>query len=435
MVTFESLEERRDRIAVVGLGYVGLPLAIHLSRHFDVVGFDLKQARIPSSRQGTTAPWRWTVPPCVRRCYRYTADPEELSRCRLIIVAVPTPIDDHRIPDLTPLTRRGQDRRRAVVRRGLRRLRIDRVPGGHGGYLRADPGGPVGVGCGEDFTVGYSPERINPGDKVHSLDKIMKVVAGSDAAPPGCCGASTAGWLRPASTGPLDQDRRGGQGDREHPAGLNIALMNELAMIFDQIGIDTSEVLAAAGTKWNFLTFRPGLVGGHCIGVDPYYLTFKAESLRLSPRNDPGGAPHQRQHGQIRCGETVKMLIGPANAGAGANVAVLGLTFKENVPDLRNTKVVDIIPELNDYGVKVRMHDPLAEPEEARRYYGLELTAWDQLGTVDAVILTVLHDDYRERGLAAISAHLHPEYPLLLDVKGAFRPEDADALGLHYWRL
>ncbi len=436
MVTFESLEERRDRIAVVGLGYVGLPLAIHLSRHFDVVGYDLKQARITELQAGHDRTLEVDGAALRASVLHYTADPEELSRCRLIIVAVPTPIDDHRIPDLTPL-------------QGAAKTVGDRLSAGACVVFESTvfPGAtedicvPImearsGLVCGKDFTVGYSPERINPGDKVHTVDKIIKVVAGSDAATTRLLAAV---YGRVVSAGihqaPSIKVAEAAKVIENTQRDINIALMNELAMIFDLMGIDTLDVLAAAGTKWNFLNFRPGLVGGHCIGVDPYYLTFKAEAIGYHPNMILAGRRINDNVGKFAAEKTVKMLIKGKRQVRGAIVAILGLTFKENVPDLRNTKVVDIIRELEDYGVNVRIHDPLADPEEARRYYGLELTAWDQLGTVDAVILTVLHDDYRERGLAAISAHLHPEYPLLLDVKGAFRPEDADALGLHYWRL
>jgi UDP-N-acetyl-D-galactosamine dehydrogenase len=436
MVTFESLEDRRDGIGVVGLGYVGLPLAIHLSRHFDVLGYDLKQDRIDELQAGHDRTLEVDDATLQASHLSFTADPGELARCRLVIVAVPTPIDDHRIPDLTPLRGSAQTVG-AHLRPGSCVVFESTVfPGATEDICVPIMEARSGLVCGKDFTVGYSPERINPGDKVHTVDRIVKVVAGSDSATTRLLAAV---YGRVVSAGihqaPSIKVAEAAKVIENTQRDINIALMNELAMIFDRMGMDTLDVLEAAGTKWNFLNFRPGLVGGHCIGVDPYYLTFKAEAIGYHPNMILAGRRINDNVGKFVAEKTVKMLIKGKRQVRGAIVAILGLTFKENVPDLRNTKVVDIIHELQDYGVNVRVHDPLADPEEARRYYGIELVDWDQLGTVDAMILTVLHDDYRARGLGAINAHLHPEYPLLLDVKGAFQPEDAQALGLHYWRL
>jgi len=436
MITYESLEDRQDKIAVVGLGYVGLPLAVHLARHFEVVGYDLKQARIDELRAGRDRTLEVDEKALKSSAIHFTADPGDLAGCRLIIVAVPTPIDDHRIPDLKPL--RGASRTvGGQLRKGACVVFESTVfPGATEDICVPIMEAESGLTCGKDFTVGYSPERINPGDKVHTVDKIIKVVAGSDPATANLLAAVygkvvKAGIHRAPSIKVAEAAKVIENTQRD----INIALMNELAMIFDHMDIDTLDVLEAAGTKWNFLNFRPGLVGGHCIGVDPYYLTFKAEAIGYHPNMILAGRRINDNVGKFVAETTVKMLIRGKRQVRGAIVAILGLTFKENVPDLRNTKVVDIIHELQDYGVNVRVHDPLADPEEARRYYGLELSGWDQLGTVDAAILTVLHDDYRDRGLEAIAARLHPEYPLLLDVKGAFQPEEAAARKLHYWRL
>ena len=436
MVTFESLDDRRDRIAVVGLGYVGLPLAIHLARHFDVVGYDLKQARVDELRAGRDRTLEVDDATLQASTLQFTADPQDLAECRLIIVAVPTPIDDHRIPDLAPL-RGAASTVGAQLRAGACVVFESTVfPGATEDICVPIMEAQSGLRCGKDFTVGYSPERINPGDKVHTVDKITKIVAGADPETTrllaAVYGRVVAAGIHEASSIKVAEAAKVIENTQRD---INIALMNELAMIFDHMGIDTLNVLEAAGTKWNFLNFRPGLVGGHCIGVDPYYLTFKAEAIGYHPNMILAGRRINDNVGKFVAEKTVKMLIKGKRQVRGAIVAILGLTFKENVPDLRNTKVVDIIRELEDYGVNVRVHDPLADPEEARRYYGLELADWDQLGTVDAVILAVLHEDYRNRGLEAISAHLHPEYPLLLDVKGAFHPEDARSMGLYYWRL
>jgi UDP-N-acetyl-D-galactosamine dehydrogenase len=436
MVTFASLEAGRDSIAVVGLGYVGLPLAIHLSRHFKVVGYDLKQARIDELQAGRDRTLEVDTAVLQSSALQLTADPAALASCRLIIVAVPTPIDGHRIPDLTPLRGASQTVGEQLTQGACVVFESTVFPGATEDICVPIMEARSGLVCGQDFTVGYSPERINPGDKVHTVDKITKIVAGSDAETTrllaGVYGRVVTAGIHQA---PSIKVAEAAKVIENTQRDLNIALMNELAMIFDHMAIDTLEVLEAAGTKWNFLNFRPGLVGGHCIGVDPYYLTFKAEAIGYHPNMILAGRRINDNVGKFVAEKTVKMLIKGKRQVRGAIVGILGLTFKENVPDLRNTKVIDIIRELQDYGINVRVHDPLADPDEARHYYGLELVAWDQLGTVDAAILTVLHDDYRSRGLAAIAARLHPEYPLLLDVKGAYTPQDADQLGIHYWRL
>jgi UDP-N-acetyl-D-galactosamine dehydrogenase len=436
MVTLDALLDRRERIAVVGLGYVGLPLAIHLAQHFDVVGYDLKQARIDELQGGRDRTLEVDDATLQAAALQFTADAAELGRCRLVIVAVPTPIDDHRIPDLTPLQGAAHSVGTHLGKGSCVVFESTVFPGATEEICVPIMEAASGLVCGKDFAVGYSPERINPGDKVHTVDKIVKVVAGSDAATTrlmaGVYGRVVTAGIHQA---PSIKVAEAAKVIENTQRDINIALMNELAMIFDLMQIDTQDVLAAAGTKWNFLDFRPGLVGGHCIGVDPYYLTFKAEAIGYHPNMILAGRRINDNVGKFVAEKTVKMLIKGKRQVRGAIVAVLGLTFKENVPDLRNTKVVDIIRELEDYGVNVRVHDPLADPAEARAYYGIDLFDWEQLGTVDAIILTVLHEDYRQRGLAALAARLHPEYPLLLDVKGAFTPEEAAALDIRYWRL
>jgi UDP-N-acetyl-D-galactosamine dehydrogenase len=293
-----------------------------------------------------------------------------------------------------------------------------------------------GLEFGRDFTVGYSPERINPGDKVHTLDKIIKIVSGSDAST--CdlladvygrvvqAGIHKASSIKVAEAAKVIENTQ---------RDLNIALMNELSMIFDNIGIDTLEVLEAAGTKWNFLPFRPGLVGGHCIGVDPYYLTFKAEALGYHPEMILAGRRINDGMGKHIAERTVKMLIAAGKQVRGARVAILGITFKEDVPDLRNTKVVDIINELKDYGVNVLVSDPLADPDEAQAYYGIQLQPLEKIQNVDAVILAVLHKVYRDSGLAEIAGMCTDSNSLVIDVKGCFNPEEARKLGVTYLRL
>ncbi|MDJ0722106.1 MAG: nucleotide sugar dehydrogenase [Desulfobacterales bacterium] len=436
MLTIESLDTRQDRIAVVGLGYVGLPLAVHLARHFDVVGFDLDADRVAELADGRDRTLEVTSEDLRAVDIRFSADAGALEECRLIIVAVPTPIDDSRIPDLGPL-------------KGASGTVGDHIAAGSCVVFESTvyPGAteevcvPIiearsGLSLGSDFTVGYSPERINPGDKVHTLDRIVKVVSGSDPATTRlladvygrvvAAGIHEAPSIRVAEAAKVIENTQ---------RDLNIALMNELAMIFDRMGIDTRDVLAAAGTKWNFLNFHPGLVGGHCIGVDPYYLTYKAESIGYHPDMIVAGRRINDGMGKYVAEKTVKLLIRGQRQVRGATVAVLGLTFKENVPDLRNTRVVDIVHELQDYGMNVLVHDPLADPEEARRYYGIHLVSRSHIHNADAAILAVGHEDYAQGGLAAMANMLNPAYRLLLDIKAVFDAGEAAKLGICYWRL
>ena len=436
MITAEGLFTKTEKIAVVGLGYVGLPLAIHLAGHFDVVGYDLKSERIRELATGYDRTLEVTSEDLAASAIAFTDDPARLSECRFVIVAVPTPIDVYRIPDLEPL--RGASR---IVGRHMRRgscvvYESTVYPGATEEVCVPILEKESGLAFGRDFTVGYSPERINPGDKEHTFDRILKIVSGSDEATldllariygqvvkPGLHRASSIKVAEAAKV--IENTQR----------DLNIALMNELAMIFDKMGIDTAEVLEAAGTKWNFLPFKPGLVGGHCIGVDPYYLTFKAESIGYHPDMILAGRRINDGMGKFVAERTVKMLIKTGRPIRGAKIAVLGLTFKEDVPDLRNTRVVDIVSELRDYGIEVGVHDPMADPDEARKYYGLTLCSLEDLEGVDGVILAVMHRAYREMGLGRIAGLCGGETPLVVDIKSAFSAAEANARRIEYWRL
>jgi UDP-N-acetyl-D-galactosamine dehydrogenase len=436
MVTFESLSERKDKIAVVGLGYVGLPLAVHLSRHFEVVGYDLKTDRIRELKDGMDRTLEIAETELASVRILFTSDPTELSQCRLIIVAVPTPIDAHRIPDLSPL-RGASGAVGKFMKQGTCVVFESTVyPGATEEVCVPIMEKASGLKMGVDFTVGYSPERINPGDKEHTIDRIVKVVSASDPASTMLLskvyGAVVSAGVYPVSSIKVAEAAKVIENTQRD---LNIALMNELAMIFDKMGIDTTEVLKAAGTKWNFLPFRPGLVGGHCIGVDPYYLTFKAESLGYRPEMILAGRRINDNMAKFIAERTVKILINSSKQVMDSRVAVMGLTFKENVPDLRNTKVVDIISELNTYGVNVVVHDPIADPAEARAYYGIELQPLEGLGKVDAVIVAVIHDTYKAMGLSRMARLCYDGCPIVIDIKGAFEPEAARNEQIRYWRL
>ena len=436
MLTFDALLRHQEKIAIVGLGYVGLPLAVHLSRHFNVVGYDLKTARISELNAGVDRTREISPGELKKASVQYTDDPGALRACKLIIVAVPTPIDAYRIPDLGPLTSASVTVGQNLSKESCIVFESTVYPGATEEVCQPVIERESGLKCGEDFTLGYSPERINPGDQVHTVDKVIKIISASDE--PTCdlladvygrivsAGVHRASSIRVAEAAKVIENTQ---------RDLNIALMNELAKIFDIMGINTQEVLAAAGTKWNFLPFKPGLVGGHCIGVDPYYLTFKAEALGYHPEMILAGRRINDSMGKYVAERTVKLLIAAGKQVRSAKVALLGLTFKEDVPDLRNTKVVDIIRELNDYGVQVISNDPLADPGEAKSYYNIDLVPMAEIGAVDAVILAVVHNEYKSIGLERIAGLCTQGQPVVIDVKSAFDPDEAQSLGIAYWHL
>jgi len=436
MITVDSLTGGKDKIAVVGLGYVGLPLAVQLADHFRVVGFDLKKDRIEELKSGHDRTLEVSDPLLAAARVTYTLQPGDLSACRLIIIAVPTPIDENHTPDLGPL-RRASEIVGANLSKGSCVVFESTVYPG----ATEDVCVPIlehrsGFRFGTDFTVGYSPERINPGDTVHTIDKIIKIVSGSDGKTLSLLDAVygkvvKAGIHKTSSIKVAEAAKVIENTQRD----LNIALMNELAMIFDKIGIDTIEVLNAAETKWNFLPFRPGLVGGHCIGVDPYYLTVKAESLGYHPDMILAGRRINDGMSKFISDKAVKMIIGSGKRIRGARVAVLGITFKEDVPDLRNTKVVDIVRELQDFGIEVSVNDPIADAIEAAEFYHIELQSWEVLKGVDAVIVAVKHEAYKKAGMDGIAALCTNGVPIIIDVKGMFDPTSAENKEMHYWRL
>ena len=433
---FASFLDRSSKIAVVGLGYVGLPLAVHLSAHFAVTGYDVRKSRIAELKQGHDRTLEVSGETLKEAVLDFTADPQILSSCPLIIVAVPTPIDDSRIPDLRPVENAAHAVGKHLAAGSTVVFESTVYPG-----VTEDICVPIlekqsGLKLGEGFTVGYSPERINPGDRVHTLDNITKIVSASDPQTLELLSQIygtivRAGIYRTSSIKVAEAAKVIENTQRD----INIALMNELSIIFNRMDIDTLEVLEAAGTKWNFLPFRPGLVGGHCIGVDPYYLTYKAESIGYHPEMILAGRRINDNMGKYIAERTIKILINAGRPVRNARVAVLGLTFKENIPDLRNTRVIDIITELKDYGVHVLVHDPMADPAEVNHYYGLTMTAVQDIQEVDAVIVAVAHQAYQHLGLAGIAGLCRKGRPIVVDVKAIFDPEEARRLGIHYWRL
>jgi len=436
LVSFDALIAREEKIAVVGLGYVGLPLAVHLSRHFDVVGYDYQSSRVRELMAGKDRTLEVSDEKMAAADITYTDDPKKLGDCRLIIVAVPTPIDRYRNPDLTPLRSASAAAGQQLKRNSCVVFESTVYPGATEEVCVPILEKESGLVFGRDFSVGYSPERINPGDKVHTVDKIMKIVSGSDDATASMlekvyatvvkAGIHVAPTLKVAEAAKVIENTQ---------RDLNIALMNELSMIFDIMNIDTAAVLEAAGTKWNFLPFKPGLVGGHCIGVDPYYLTFKAESMGYHPEMILAGRRINDGMGKYVAERLVKMMINEGKQVNRTRVGVLGITFKEDVPDLRNTRVVDIIAELADYGIAVLVHDPLADPDEASTYFGVELKTMEQLQGVDAIVLAVSHRTYQDMGLVQLADLCNGERAVMVDVKSVFDPELAKKKGITYWRL
>ena len=437
MLHFDDLIAGRARIAVVGLGYVGLPLAVALARHFPVTGFDISAARVEELQKGRDRTGEVDDNALAASSMRFSCREEDLAEAGLIIVAVPTPIDAHRNPDLGPVEKASALVGRRMARGTVVVYESTVYPG-----VTEDICVPIlekesGLAYGRDFTVGYSPERINPGDKVHTVERIVKVVSGSTPETlellAGVYGRIVAAGVHKASSIKVAEAAKVIENTQRD---LNIALMNELALIFDRLGIDTLEVLEAAGTKWNFLPFRPGLVGGHCIGVDPYYLTYKAEAAGYHPEVILAGRRINDGMGKYVAEKAVKMLIRAGRRVNGARVGIFGLTFKENVPDLRNTRVIDICRELEEYGVSVLVHDPMADAEEARHEYGLALTPLEDMRNLDAAIMAVAHDSYNSLDLAALKARFaEPDSAVVLDVKGRWTPKEAAQAGVMFWRL
>jgi len=424
-----------ERIAVIGLGYVGLPVALGFAKKFPgTVGFDINVDKVNALRAGND-PTGEVAPEVLKAtALKMTSDPADLKQANFFVVAVPTPVDGNNRPDLTPVVKASETVGRALKKGDVVVYESTVYPG-----VTEEICGPILAQVSglkrADFRLGYSPERINPGDRQHTLEKITKVVSGEDAATlervATVYGAIVeAGVFRAASVKVAEAAKVIENTQRD----LNIALMNELALIFDRMGIRTRDVLAAAGTKWNFLKFSPGLVGGHCIGVDPYYLTTKAEELGYQPQVILAGRRINNDMGPFVAQKTIKMLIHADRQVKGAKVGVLGLTFKEDVADIRNSKVPDILAELRAFGIEPLLHDPFAGADETRHEYGLVLSALDQIQGLDALILAVAHKQYLDLGADALARRVNPG-GVLIDVKSALDPKTLPPGRVGYWCL
>jgi len=423
------------RIAVVGLGYVGLPLALELAKHFPgTLGFDIHKGKVEELRSGTDRTQEVASEALRSTTLEMTWQLEDLRAADFFIVAVPTPVDGWNRPDLRPVIRASESVGKVIGKGSIVVFESTVFPG-----VTEEICGPIlakesGLTCGVDFKLGYSPERINPGDKVHTVEKIVKVVSGQDRESAGIiagvygtvikAGIHQAASIKVAETAKVIENTQ---------RDINIALMNELAIICEKVGIRTKDVLDAARTKWNFLPFTPGLVGGHCIGVDPYYLTTKAEELGYHPEVILAGRRINDSMGGYIAQKLVKLLIQEQIKVKTARVGILGLTFKENVHDIRNSKVPDIIQELKAFGLSPMIHDPMADPAETHHEYGLELTALEDFGELDALILAVNHAVFLEAGLGSLLARLNPR-AVFIDVKSCFDPADFPA-EVTYWSL
>ena len=423
------------RISVIGLGYVGLPVAVAFGGSGrPVVAFDIDARRIAELRAGYDRTGEVPAAELAAAALHLTADPADLARADFHIVTVPTPIDDARRPDLRPLLAASATVGRHLKRGAIVVYESTVYPGATEGDCVPVLERESGLALGRDFAVGYSPERINPGDRVHRFPSIVKVVSASDPAALETLAAVYGSVVRAGiHRAPSIAVAEAAKVIENTQRDLNIALTNELAMIFHRLGLDTRDVLAAAGTKWNFLPFVPGLVGGHCIGVDPYYLTHRAEQVGHHPEVILAGRRTNDTMGFYVARETVKALM-RGGLPASPRVTVLGLTFKEDVPDLRNSRVIDVVREVESFGIPVAVHDPLADAEAADRAYGITLRPLEALPLADAVVLAVGHAAYRDAGWPLVTRLLKDRRGLVADLKGVL-DRDATPEGVRLWRL
>lgn len=439
MNLFAEIANRRTKVSIIGLGYVGLPIAVAFSGKVDVIGFDISQEKIDLYRQGIDVTREVGHEGIASASVDFTADERRLKEALFHIVAVPTPINLDKTPDLGPVRSASQIVGRNLGRGSIVVYESTVYPG-----VTEDICMPIleresGLRCGTDFKVGYSPERINPGDKLHRFESIIKIVAGMDEETLDTVArvyelVVQAGVYRAESIKVAEAAKVIENSQRD----INIAFMNELSIIFDRMGIDTLAVLKAAATKWNFISFTPGLVGGHCIGIDPYYLTYKAEEIGYHSQIILSGRRINDDMGRYVAQHLVKKLVSADIPVKGARVAILGFTFKENCPDTRNTKVQDIVQELAEFGIIPIIVDPVADPAETKKHYGQALSPLEHVHDLDAVVLAVAHDAFRQLTKPDIDRLYGgpPSRPkVLIDIKGLLNRSDYQSADYRYWRL
>lgn len=433
---YEKLVEKTEKISVIGLGYVGMPIAVAFAKKVSVIGFDLNKVKIDLYKSGIDPTNEVGNEEIKNSSVQFTSDEKELMKAKFHIVAVPTPVKKDHTPDLSPVEGASAILGRNLTEGSIVVFESTVYPG-----VTEEVCVPIlekesGLKCGLDFKVGYSPERINPGDKVHRLETIKKIVSGMDRETLDTIAkvyglVIEAGVHKTSSIKVAEAAKVIENSQRD----INIAFMNELSIMFNKMGIDTKDVLEAAKTKWNFLDFSPGLVGGHCIGVDPYYLTYKAEMLGYHSQIILAGRRINDDMGKYVAENCVKNLIGEDKAVKGAKVAIFGFTFKENCPDTRNTKVIEIVKELREYGINPLIVDPQADADEAEKLYGIHLTDMNRIRGMDVVIFAVAHNKFLKLKAAEIDKFYSTDKKVLLDIKGIFNRSEYVSAGYNYWRL
>ncbi len=439
MSVYQSILNKQTKLALVGLGYVGMPIAVEFAKHIDVIGFDINIAKIEAYKNGIDPTFEVGDDAIRSSNVEWTCDETKLKEAKFIIVAVPTPVNDDTTPDLKPVIGSSEIVGRNLTKGCIVVYESTVYPG-----VTEEICVPIlekesGLKCGVDFKVGYSPERINPGDKVHRLTTIKKIVSGMDAESLEEIAniyqiVVEAGVYRASSIKVAEAAKVIENSQRD----INIAFMNELSIIFNKMGIDTLEVLEAAGTKWNFLNFRPGLVGGHCIGIDPYYLTYRAEQFGYHSQIILSGRRINDDMGKYIAEQAVKQLIQADKPIKSAKVGCLGITFKENCPDARNSKVNDILKELREYGIEPIVCDPVAYAPDVKKFYGIDMVSVEQMKDLDCLIIAVAHEEFKKLTNEAIAGMFKDEafdHKVIIDVKGVRNKEELKSLGYRYWRL
>lgn len=436
MNLYNELLNKQEKLAVVGLGYVGMPLAVAFARKLDVIGFDANKAKIELYHEGIDPTKEVGDEAIKETTMLFTDDAEKLSEAKFFVVAVPTPVRDDKTPDLSPVESATKTVGQHLTKGSIIVYESTVYPG-----VTEEVCVPIlekesGLKCGVDFKVGYSPERINPSDKEHVLSNIVKIVSGMDEETLDIVAktyelVALKGVFRAASIKVAEAAKVIENSQRD----INIAFMNELSVIFHKMDIDTKDVLAAAGTKWNFLNFQPGLVGGHCIGVDPYYLTHKAEQLGYHSQIILAGRRINDDMGKYVAENVVKGLIKQGKTIKNSKVAIMGFAFKENCQDTRNTKVIDIITELHEYGVNTIVVDDVADVAEAKKLYDVDIVAFDKMGEVDAIVVCVQHDIFKNLTVDTFDKLFTDDKKLLFDIKGMYNKQEFENAGYYYWRL
>ena len=436
MELYERLVSKTEKLSLIGLGYVGMPIAVAFAKKINVIGFDLNAKKIEMYKSGIDPTHEIGDEAIKKTAVEFTTDETRLQEAKFHIVAVPTPVNEDHTPDLSPVEGASRILGRNLTKGSVVVFESTVYPG-----VTEEVCVPIlekesGLKCGTDFKIGYSPERINPGDKVHRLETITKIVSGMDEETLDCIAkvyelVVEAGVHRAESIKVAEAAKVIENSQRD----INIAFMNELSIIFNKMGIDTKSVLEAAGTKWNFLKFFPGLVGGHCIGVDPYYLTYKAEMMGYHSQIILAGRRINDDMGKYVAESCVKSLIASDKAVKNANVAILGFTFKENCPDTRNTKIIDIVNELREYGITPVIADPQADANEAKQLYNVDFVDMANINNMDAVILAVAHTEFSFFTMEQMDTFFGSGKKVLLDLKGLLNRKEYEAAGYSYWRL